>query len=893
MFWYNDFNAMKSEKIVLLFIIILSVCKTPMSWGGNLSAPGGDIEKPKVHTLKVNHLVAPIGVDDNNPRFNWISEGFAQKGGRISVGTDSMRVASMDGNIWNANLNANGVNGITYAGPTLEPSTVYYWKVSGDGWASPLGTFETGLKGNWKGNWISDNRGCEYEAAPYFRKEFEITKAVKSARAYIAAGGLFNMSINGDRVGNQMLTPVYTRYDRTCKYLTFDITSMLTQGGNAVGVILGNGWYNHQAKAVWNFDKAPWRDRPAFCMELKIEYADGSVESVVTDLTWRTTSETPYTYNNLYTGEHYDFNMELHGWNEYGFDDSSWSRVRLRSAPAPVVSSQQMSPIRPVRKVKATDFKQLDDSTFVYDFGYNMSGAVEMNVKGDKGTMLKVSHGERIYDNGYLNPSNIDVYYTGNRETEPFQTDIITLDGNENRFMPEFSYKGFRYIQVTSSRPVNLSRDAFAAWEIHSDVASVGGVKSSNPLLDAMVDAARNAYISNLMGYPTDCPQREKNGWTGDGHLAIETAFYNFDGITVYEKWLSDHRDEQQPNGVLPDIIPTGGWGYGTDNGLDWTSTIAIIPWNIYLFYGDERPLRECYGNIKRYVDYVDHNSPSHLSSWGRGDWVPVKTRSDKELIASIYFFADATILSKAARLFGYNDDEEKYSILAGNIRDAINRKFLNQETGIYAGGSQTEMSLPLMWGVVPEDFKEIVAANLAKTVEDSDFHLDVGVHGAKALLNALSENGYTETAYKVAVQDTYPSWGWWIVNGATSLLENWNLDATRDISDNHIMFGEIGAWPYKGLGGIYPDEKSPGFKHIILKPGFPVGLDEFDARHKSPYGEIVSGWTTKGQKIIYSVTVPDNTTATLHTPAGFKGYKKHIDLNPGKHIVIFERIKK
>ena len=351
------------------------------------------------------------------------------------------------------------------------------------------------------------------------------------------------------------------------------------------------------------------------------------------------------------------------------------------------------------------------------------------------------------------------------------------------------------------------------------------------------------------MGYPTDCPQREKNGWTGDGHFAIETALYNYDGITVYEKWLADHRDEQQPNGVLPDIIPTGGWGYGTDNGLDWTSTIAIIPWNIYLFYGDSKLLADCYENIKRYIDYVDRTSPSGLTSWGRGDWVPVKSHSSKELTSSVYFYVDTKILANAAKLFNKQEDYKHYQALAEKIRQAINDKYLNRETGIYASGVQTELSVPLMWGIVPKDMKAKVARNLAKKVEEAGFHLDVGVLGAKAILNALSENGEAETAYKVAAQDTYPSWGCWIANGATTLLENWDLNATRDISDNHMMFGEIGGWFYKGLGGIFPDPQQPGFKHILLRPNFPSDLKQFEARHRSPYGEIQSQWERKKKR--------------------------------------------
>jgi len=857
-----------------------------------LSAAAWATQTPQPDNLRVNHLKSPLGVDDPSPRLEWRARGMEQSAYEITVGTDSADVAEGRGSSWQSGRIASADRMTVYGGKSLRPSTVYYWRVSvsdksGRTAVSDVERFETGLMGRWHGAWISDGHDKSHREAPYFRKAFTTRKHVKSARAYISAGGLFVLTVNGRTAGDHFLDPVYTRYDRRCMYVTLDVTSLLNDGDNAVGVVLGNGWYNHQALAVWDFDRAPWRNRPTFCMDLLITYADGTTETVATDLSWRT-SGGPLVYNNIYTGEHYDFNLEQKGWDRPGFDDSKWHGVRLRSAPAPTVTSQQMEPIRLVETLKAVSVKKINDSIYVYDFGRNMAGVTDVRVKGRKGSRLVIRHGERLDADGRLDQSNIDVYYRGDKSKEPFQTDILTLSGGDDFFRPMFSYKGFRYVEVTCDGAMAMDAGSLTAHTVHSDVARSGSIKSASPLLDKTVEAARRAYISNLMGYPTDCPQREKNGWTGDGHLAIETALYNYDAISVYEKWLADHRDEQQPNGVLPDIIPTDGWGYGTDNGLDWTSTIAILPWNLYLFYGDKKPLADCYENMKRYVDYVDSNSPGHLSAWGRGDWVPVKTRSNKELTSSIYFFVDATILSKAARLLGHDGDAAHYAHLAANIREAINARFLNRETGIYAGGSQTEMSMPLMWGVVPGTMVEKVAANLAAKVKGAGYHLDTGVLGAKAILNALSQNGHADVAYRVAVQDTYPSWGWWIVNGATTLLENWDLDAKRDISDNHIMFGEIGAWPYKGLGGIFPDEQQPGFKHIILKPNFVKGLKEFEARHESPYGEIVSAWQRNGKKVTYEAVVPENTTATLYIPAGMKDSGTR-QLGPGKHRIIIK----
>ena len=848
--------------------------------------------------LKTEHLVSPLGIDNNAPRLSWQTLGESQKSYALVVDTDSVAAAAGKGSAWSTGVVETDKQNVVYAGKPLKPFTTYFWRVENVGKdgktnVSPVARFETGMMSvkNWQGSWISDNNSRDYKPAPYFRKTFNVEKHVKTARAYISAGGLFTLSVNGKKVGDHFLDPVYTRYDRRCKYVTFDVTSLLHEGINVVGVVLGNGWYNHQAFAVWDFERAPWRQRPAMCMDLRITYDDGSVATVPTDLSWRSSSDGPLVYNNIYTGEHYDFNKNLlQGWDTPEYNDSKWGGVRLRQAPAPIVSAQAMEPIRFVEDIAAKGMKKLNDSTYIYDFGKNMAGVTTVKLRGDSGTVVRISHGERLHKDGSLDLSNIDVYYRGDKNTEPFQTDILTLSGGDDCFTASFSYKGFRYVQVSASRPINMEQNNMVAHFTHSDVASAGSIKSSNPLLDKIVAATRQAYISNFMGYPTDCPQREKNGWTGDGHLAIETGLYNYDGFTVYDKWLADHRDEQQPNGVLPDIIPTDGWGYGTDNGLDWTSTIAIIPWNLYLFYGDERPLRDCYDNIKRYVDYVDRNSPSHLSSWGRGDWVPVKTRSDKELSSSIYFYVDATILAKAAKLFGKAEDHDHYSKLAQQIRDAINNKFLNRDTGVYAGGSQTEQSMPLMWNVVPEDIRAKAASALAESVKAAGCHIDCGVLGAKAVLNALSENGYADIAYNVAVQDTYPSWGWWVVNGATSLLENWDLKATRDISDNHIMFGEIGAWPYKALGGIFPDENNPGFKNIILRPNFVKKLDSFEARHNTPYGEIVSKWTWNKRRSVveYSVSVPANTTATLYVPMKSGANKEEI-LKAGEYKMKFK----
>lgn len=826
--------------------------------------------------LQCENLIDPLGIDVFSPRLSWRLDdkrtGAIQSAHQIFIGTDSLQVINGKGTIWQTGKINSSTQAVIYSGKTLSPFTKYYWSVRV--WDKDLkpsrlakpGSFETGIMEmkNWKGSWISDTRDIHLKPAPYFRKVFTANKKIKSARAYIAVAGLYELSVNGQIISNHRLDPMYTRFDRRNLYVTHDITSQLQEGKNAIGVLLGNGWYNHQSTAVWYFHEAPWRARPAFCMDVRIVYEDGTTETIGTGKDWKT-SLSPVIFNSIYTAEHYDSRLEQPGWSTTAFNDSAWKQVEYRAAPSTNITAQVLHPIRNVEKIVPRSVNKLSDTVYVFDLGRNISGVSEITVTGEAGTTIRLKHGERIYKNGRVDQSNIDVHYRPVGNEDPFQTDIFILNGKgEQTFMPRFNYKGFQYIEVTSDKPVRLDNKSLSGYFMHSDVPSVGTIKSSDSLLNKLWWATNNSYLANLFGYPTDCPQREKNGWTGDAHIASETGLYNFDAISIYEKWMADHRDEQQANGVLPSIIPTGGWGYEWGNGPDWTSTIAIIPWNIYLFYGDSKLLLDCYDNIKKYVDHITDISPSGLTTWGLGDWIPVKSQTPVEFTSSVYYFADATILSKAAKLFGKNADHEKYSKLANTIRNAINKKYLDETTGIYGSGFQTELSVPLQWGVVPDRLKSKVAANLAKRVEADNDHVDVGLLGSKAILNALSENGYAGLAYKVASQDTYPSWGWWIKRGATTLTENWNLDVAHDVSLNHIMFGEIGAWYYKALGGIKPDPAQPGFKNILLEPHFVNGLDHFEATHKGPYGVIVSSWRRLPDQIIYTVIIPPNSTATL-----------------------------
>jgi alpha-L-rhamnosidase len=727
----------------------------------------------------------------------------------------------------------------------------------------------------WKGSWIKDSRDINLKPAPYFRKEFKAKKKIVSAYAYIAVAGLYELYINGKKIGDHVLDPMYTRFDRRNLYVAYDVTHALTLGNNCIGVLLGNGWYNMQSTAVWYFDKAPWRNRPCFCLDLEIDYSDGTKEIISTDKSWKTIPS-PIIFNSIYTGEHYDARKEIENWDQPGLIDTTWSSVLITGAPSKNIAKQSVPPIGDMEEIPAMDMRKINDTDYVFNIGRNISGASRIWLDGPEGTIVKLKHGEKLDSFGHVDQSNINVHYRPTDEADPFQTDIYILNGKGKKwFQPHFNYKGFQYVEVTCDKPISLIRECLDGIFLHSDVEAVGKISCSDSIIDKLWQATNNSYLSNLFGYPTDCPQREKNGWTADAHLAIETGLYNFDSKTIYEKWMADIRDEQGPNGMFPAIIPSSGWGYEHFNTVDWLSALVIIPWELYLFYGDSKPLKDNYEAMKLYIDHLNDVYPDGLTPEGLGDREAIQSQASVELTSTCYYYADATILTKASRLLDKKNDEIKYNNLALKIKAAFNKKFY-QDNGIYGSGYQTEFREALYWGLVPLTKKKIVAKNLADACSKDSIHFGIGVLGSKTLLNALSDNGYADIAYKLASKTTYPSYGYWMKSGMTTLPETWNMSSSL----NHIFFGETSAWFYKALGGIKPDPKNPGFKNILLEPHFVKDLDSFYCEHKCFFGKIVSSWKRSGNKIVYKITIPANSTASLILPKT----KKVSKLNPGSY---------
>jgi alpha-L-rhamnosidase len=826
--------------------------------------------------LRCEYLVNPLGIDVVQPRLSWAlaspARGQKQTAYHILVASSPENLAADRGDLWDTGkVNSDRSIHVVYDGEPLRSRMRCFWKVRvwdrdrEPGSFSKVARWEMGLlEGeDWKARWLSapppGEGGARVQPSPFFRKTFTLAKPVKRARAYIAGLGYYELSLNGKKVGDHVLDPAFTRYDRRVLYVTYDITDRVARGKNAVGVVLGNGWYNMHTRAVWDFDKAPWRARPALRCQLEVELEDGSAEIIESDGTWRV-STGPIVFESIRNGETYDARLEKPGWDTPSLDDSAWSLPQVVDGPKGVLKAQMIPPIRVMKTIAPVKLSGPKPGCYVFDMGQNIAGWAQLAVSGPAGTEVVLKYAERLNDDGTVDQKEIGKFV----KQWAFQTDRYILKGKgRETWEPRFAYHGFQYVQVTGF-PGKPGLDNLRGRVVYTSFAPAGRFECSNELFNKIQERTLWAYIGNFHGYPTDCPHREKNGWTGDAHLAAEQGLYNFASAPAYTKWMNDLKDEQRESGELPGIVPTGGWGYAWGNGPAWDSAYVLIPWYLYQYCGDTRILAEHYDRLRRYVDYLTGKAENHIVAIGLGDWAPARERTPEKVTSTGYYYRDAVIVSDIARLLGKEEDARKYAALARSIRRAFNETFFDPESGQYAGGTQTALSCALYQGLVAAEHRDKVLENLERNVERHEGHLDAGILGTKYLLNALTDNGRPDVVYTMATRTTYPSWGHWIAQGATTLWEQWDGSGSR----NHIMFGDISAWFYRALGGIRPDPEGAGFKKTIIHP-CPLGdLAWVRAEHVSMYGPIRSRWQKEGGAFRLEVSLPASTTATVYVPA-------------------------
>jgi alpha-L-rhamnosidase len=709
--------------------------------------------------------------------------------------------------------------------------------------------------------------------ARLLRKDFSVSAPVKRATLYLSGLGLSEAYLNGAKVSADVLSPALSEYPKRVYYVTYDVTQRLHAGANALGVMLGNGRYFPPQRSV------PTRTRyfgyPKLKLQLELELANGKTERVVSDETWKLTTDGPIRANNEYDGEVYDARQELPGWSRAGYADAKWQHAQAVEGPAGVLSAQSIEPIRVTATLKPVAVKEVRPGIYIFDMGQNMVGWCRLTVAGPRGTQVTLRHAERLRANGMLYTDNL-------RSAEAMDTYILKGGGTEV-YEPRFTYHGFRYVEVKGF-PGKPTLGALEGREVHDNLARASAFATSNPLLNQIYQAVVWGTQDNYRSVPTDCPQRdERQGWLGDRSEESLGETYLYDVAAFYSNWVRDINDSEDENGRVPDVAPSY-WPLYNDD-VTWPATFILAADHLYRQYGDRRVIEQNYDGMRKWILHMESYLKDGLMPRDQyGDWCPPPEslelihardplrRTDGTLIGTAYFYHLLGVMARDANLVGKPADAQEYSDLAARMRAAFNQAYFHADTKLYGNGSQTASVLPLAFDMAPAGERQAVLDALVRNIEErSHGHQATGLLGGQWLMRVLSDNGHTATAYTIASQREYPGWGYMVTHGATTIWELWNGD-TADPgmnSGNHVMLvGDLITWCNEYLAGIRPDDAPPAFKHIVMRPT-PVGdLHYVQASYQSAYGKIASDWKIAGGRFAWSVTVPANTTATVFVPA-------------------------
>lgn len=834
--------------------------------------------------LTCEYLTNPIGLDARRPRLSWVLDSdrraWRQSACRI-VAASRPELLPERPDVWDSGrLETDQSVHVDYGGPALKSRRRVWWAVrvwdellAASAFSDPA-FWEMGLlkDSDWRAQWILGHEAPKPEGqmagpSPLLRKSFRLARNVRQARVYLSGLGYYDLHINGRRVGDHVLDPLVTRYDQRALYVTHDVTDFLQAGENVVGVRLGNGWYNCHTREVWNFEQAPWRHLPKLLLQLEAECENGRRTMVVSDITWKTTSG-PVLFDGLRNGEIYDARAAKVGWDRPGYDARDWASAVVVASPGGRLAAQTL-PIKVMRTLSPVGITEPKPGVFVVNMGQNITGWAQLRVRGPAGTRVTLRYAEKLTADGDIDQGNINCFI----KSGECQTDAYILKGEgEEIWEPSFTYHGFQWVQVTGF-PGTPTLDSLRGRVVHSAFETAGEFACSNELLNRIQSCARWAYIGNFVGIPTDCPHREKNGWTGDAMLAAETGLFNYRAAPAYLKWLNDIADAQRPSGQLPGIVPSGGWGYNWGSGPAWDSVFTHIPWYLYLYSGDRRVLAEHYGGMKRYVDFMATMATDDIVSFGLGDWCPPTGGADGHktpaaLTSTAYYYVNCLILARVGELLGKGAEARRYHRRADRIARAFNKRFYDPATGAYAGKEQTSLACALYQGLVEKSEQGPVLNALLEAIAANKGLLDYGILGAKYVPNALTAAGRSDVAFAMATRTDFPSYGHWLERGATTLWESWDGASSR----NHIMFGDVSAWMFKALAGLNPDPDKPGFQHVVIRPNLVRGLSWVRAAHHSMQGWIRVEWKVEKDRFVLEVSVPANAMATVHLPASEAG---------------------
>jgi alpha-L-rhamnosidase len=699
---------------------------------------------------------------------------------------------------------------------------------------------------------------------PYLRKSFKLGGDIERAVVYVTALGLYEMHINGKRVGDDYFTPGWTDYPTRVYYQTYEVTEMIKEGDNAIGAILADGWY--AGYVGFGQKRENYGSRPRLLVQLEVEYADGGRETIVTDKSWKA-DYGPLLEADFLMGETYDGGREMPGWDTADFDDSSWEAVAVTKKNDGKVQSFPGVPVKKIMEITPKQTTKPGDGVYVFDMGQNFAGFVRLKAKGKSGTKIVLRFAEMLNPNGTI--------YTENLRAARCSDTYILKGAGWEIWEPRFTFHGFRYVEVTGY-PDEPGPDAITGIVVHSDTSPAGSFECSNPMVNQLYSNIVWSQRSNFIEIPTDCPQRdERLGWTGDAQIFIRTATYNMDVAAFFTKWLVDLEDAQGADGAFPDVAPRKvAVGDGT---AAWGDAGVICPWTIYQAYGDTRVIERNYDAMKKWIAYLKKNSRNLLRpAAGYGDWVSIASDTPKDVIATAYFAYSTRLLSKMAAAIGKDDDAARYEKLFEQIKKAFNKAYVTNDAGV-KGETQTCYVLALYFDLLPDDKRPHAVEHLIEAIRKKDWHLSTGFVGLSYLLPTLTEAGHLDVAYRLLTNDTFPSWGYSIRNGATTIWERWDgwtedkgFQDPNMNSFNHYSFGAVGRWLFGTVAGI--DTDGPGYKRIIIRPR-PGEITSAKASYDSIHGMIATDWILKNDTFKLDVTIPANTTATVYIPADSAEY--------------------
>lgn len=825
----------------------------------------------------------PIGLDITQPRFSWQlssdKRGTNQTAYELVVEMESSGKRKLI--FSSGRISSDQSVHIPYKGPMLETGKRYYWRVRvWDNHGQRSNWSETSFwqmailqAGDWKAKWIT-TAGVEdsiLRPSPLFRNEFTTSKKISSASLYITSHGLYEAFINGKRVGDDFLTPGWTSYNKRLQYQVYDVTDLLKTGPNAIGVHLGSGWYRGQI--AWN-GRDFYGKTLVLLAQLQISYTDGTTETIITDDKWKS-SIGAVQYSEIYHGEINDARKEKQGWLLAGYNDAGWNAARITDLPFNTLVATYNEPIKKHESFKPIKIFTTPRGELVADFGQNLTGFVELKVKGRAGDSIKIYHAEVLDKAGN--------FYTENLRVAK-QENIYILKGNaEESFHPHFTFQGFRYIRVEGF-PGELKPENITAFALYSDMPLTGTFTSSHTLLNQLQHNIQWGQNGNFLDLPTDCPQRdERLGWTGDAQVFARTASFNRKVDNFFAKWLKDLSADQHADGKVPHVIPDV-LNKNEAGATGWADAATIIPWTMYIAYGDTGILAQQYASMKAWVEYQQKNTTNDLrnKTWHYGDWLFFRpfddndgrsAVTDKNLIAQCFYAYSVQLMINAATVLGKTEDVQTYSALLPKIKAAFVKEFVTAN-GRLVSGTQTAYVLALHFDMLPEELRAQAAARLVENIQDYGTHLTTGFLGTPYLCHVLSRFGYAEWAYKLLLQESYPSWLYPVKMGATTIWERWNgirtdgsFEPASMNSFNHYAYGAIGDWMYRVVAGIDTYEDSPGYKHIRIQPLIGGELTEVSATLQTYYGPISSHWKVQDKELLLEVEIPANTKATVFIP--------------------------